>query len=131
MRCISEPFSGPLSHSVRVVYGVRRLRSLWANRNRSVLSCLLPTGAFAIYTFAGAAPIAVADDLSVEQIEFFESKIRPALAAHCYECQSGEATTPKGGLRLDLHETTLAGGDSGPAVIAGKPAESPLLQALR
>jgi len=102
-----------------------------ASRILSMLSCWLPIGAFAIHTITGAALIADTDGPNVEQTEFFESKIRPALAAHCYECHSGEVATPKGGLRLDLRETTLAGGDSGPAVIAGKPAESPLLQALR
>jgi len=96
-----------------------------------MLSCLWPLAVFAIHTLATAAPIAADDGLNAEQTEFFESKIRPALAAHCYECHSGEAAIPKGGLRLDLRETTLAGGDSGPAVIAGKPSESPLLQALR
>ena len=31
--------------------------------------------------------------------DFFESKIRPLLVEHCYECHSGEKT--KGGLALD------------------------------
>jgi hypothetical protein len=32
---------------------------------------------------------------------FFEAKIRPVLAAHCYSCHSGEVKDPKGKLRLD------------------------------
>ncbi len=75
----------------------------------------------------GRRAIAPDDDLSAEQTEFFESKIRPTLVTHCYECHSGQAATLKGGLRLDLRETTFAGGDSGPAVMAGKPAESRLM----
>ena len=35
-----------------------------------------------------------------EQIEFFESRIRPILAQECYECHS-EAGKQKGGLVLD------------------------------
>ncbi|MBL8810652.1 MAG: DUF1553 domain-containing protein [Planctomycetaceae bacterium] len=71
------------------------------------------------------------DQPTAEQLEFFESKIRPVLIEHCYECHSGDQGTPKGGLRLDLKASILEGGDSGTALIAGKPNESILLQAMR
>ena len=61
---------------------------------------------------------------------FFESKIRPVLVQHCYECHAGKKKK-KGGLRLDSREATRAGGDGGPAVIPGKPDESPLIKAVR
>ena len=38
----------------------------------------------------------------------FESKIRPALVAHCYECHSGDQA--KGGLRLDYRGGWEKGG---------------------
>jgi hypothetical protein len=63
--------------------------------------------------------------------EFFESNIRPVLVQHCYECHSADAATPKGGLRLDQRDAILSGGDSGPAVVPGKPGESHLLSALK
>ena len=66
-----------------------------------------------------------------DDFEFFESKIRPVLVQHCYECHSAEAATPKGGLLLDQRDATRGGGDSGPAVIPGKPGESHLLSALK
>lgn len=75
--------------------------------------------------------LATEDSLSAEQTDFFETRIRPVLVAHCYECHSGTTATPKGGLRIDLRETTLAGGDSGPAIVPGNPADSLLLKALR
>lgn len=68
---------------------------------------------------------------TAEQIEFFETKIRPVLVEHCYECHSGDIATPKGGLRLDLKSAILEGGDSGTALVPGKPTESLLLQAMR
>jgi mono/diheme cytochrome c family protein len=71
------------------------------------------------------------DGITAEQADFFESRIRPVLVAHCYECHSADAKVPKGGLRLDLRDTTLAGGDSGPAVVPGKASDSHLLSALR
>ena len=50
--------------------------------------------------------------------EFFEAKIRPALAEHCYGCHSAAAKKAKGGLRLDSADGLRKGGDSGPAVAA-------------
>ena len=64
-----------------------------------------------------------------EAIRHFELQIRPLLAARCYECHGG--TRQKGGLRLDSPALILAGGESGPALVPGKPAESLLIQAVR
>jgi hypothetical protein len=64
-------------------------------------------------------------------IEFFEKKIRPVLVEHCYECHSSKTKNSKGGLRLDTREAVLKGGESGPAIVAGKPEESLLLKAVR
>ncbi len=67
-------------------------------------------------------------------IEFFEKKIRPVLVDHCYSCHSAEAAQKKklrGGLYLDSRAGIRDGGDSGPAVVPGKPNEGTLLNALR
>ncbi len=89
-----------------------------------------------LYSFVAFSCITVRSGLcdeqpTAEQLEFFEAKIRPVLIEHCYECHSGDQSTPKGGLRLDLRASILEGGDSGAALIAGKPADSLLLQAIR
>lgn len=65
-----------------------------------------------------------------ESIEF-EQHIRPLLAEHCYECHSSESQTLQGGLRLDTPNGILVGGDSGPSLVASKPDESLLIQAVR
>jgi hypothetical protein len=65
-----------------------------------------------------------------QQIEFFESKIRPILAQECYECHS-TATKKKGGLVLDYRAGWQAGGESGDVIKPGDPAASLLLQTLR
>ena len=64
-------------------------------------------------------------------IEFFESKIRPVLLKHCYECHSTESKNIKGGLLLDSREAAHQGGDSGPAVIPKNVEDSLLIDALR
>jgi hypothetical protein len=62
-------------------------------------------------------------------LEFFEKQVRPLLVAHCYECHAdGESS---GGLALDSRAGLLAGGDSGPAVVPGKPDESRIIEAVR
>ncbi len=62
---------------------------------------------------------------------FFESKIRPVLAAKCYSCHTSTMKPPMGGLGLDTKAATLKGGDHGPVIVPGKPAESRLLNAIR
>src|SRR4051812_43704017 len=60
---------------------------------------------------------------------FFESKVRPLLVQRCFECHSAEKKV-KGGLRLDFRDGWVKGGDTGPAVEPGKPAESLLIEAI-
>lgn len=62
---------------------------------------------------------------------FFESNIRPILAEHCYDCHSSKEGVSKGGLTLDTRAGWEVGGDSGPAIVAGKVEESLLIQAVR
>src|SRR5207245_700755 len=45
-------------------------------------------------------------------------------------CHSAQAPKIKGGLRLDNREALLKGGNSGPAIVPGKPADSLLLKAV-
>ena len=68
---------------------------------------------------------------SAEQLEFFETEIRPLLAQHCYACHSSKIQTPFAGLRLDSRAALLKGGDSGPAIQPGHPEESRLMRLLR
>ncbi len=60
---------------------------------------------------------------------FFEQRIRPVLADVCFRCH-GEAKA-SGGLRVDSREALFRGGDSGPAIVPGKPDESLLVRAIR
>jgi hypothetical protein len=65
-----------------------------------------------------------------QQIEFFESKIRPILAQECYECHSS-ATKKKGGLVLDSSVGWQSGGESGNVIKPGDPAASLLIQTIK
>jgi hypothetical protein len=66
------------------------------------------------------------------EFDFFERRIRPVLAQHCYECHSAQSKSLKGGLRVDTREGLRLGGKSGtPAIVPGDAEKSLLLQALR
>jgi hypothetical protein len=59
--------------------------------------------------------------------EFFETKVRPVLAKNCFSCHT---QSKLGGLAMTSREDLLKGGKSGPAVVAGEPDKSLLVQAL-
>ena len=60
----------------------------------------------------------------------FETHVRPILKANCFHCH-GEGTKLESGLDLRLRRLIVKGGETGPAIVPGKPAESVLLTYLR
>ncbi len=62
------------------------------------------------------------------ELEFFENQVRPLLAGRCYKCHG--PNKQKGGLRVDSRAAPLRGGDSGPAVVPGKPEQGFLVDAV-
>src|SRR5262245_57057227 len=76
----------------------------------------------------GGTTAARAEEPTPEQLEFFEKRIRPLIVTHCAECH-GEGQA-KGGLRLISGEAVRRGGDSGAAIVPGKPDESLLIEAV-
>jgi hypothetical protein len=70
-----------------------------------------------------------ADDSA--ELEFFEKRIRPVLAAHCYKCHSSISPEAKGELLLDTRDGIRKGGESGPAVVPGSSDKSLLISALK
>ena len=66
-----------------------------------------------------------------EGIALFEQNVRPILEQRCFKCHSAQAEKLQGGLHLDSRSGWQQGGDSGPAIVPGKPDESLLVRALR
>ena len=95
------------------------------NRFRTVVTRLL-----AVPVAALLGPVAgLADGLPITAPERtdavrFQDEILPFLAANCTACHNPKIH--EGGLILDSLKGILTGGDSGPGVIAGKAAESPV-----
>lgn len=66
-----------------------------------------------------------------EDLDFFETRIRPLLIEHCMDCHSDAAAKTSGGLALDSRQGWQRGGDSGQVIVPGKPDESLLIAAIR
>lgn len=77
------------------------------------------------------APARAADSPSPEQLDFFETKIRPVLATNCYGCHSAESKTRMGGLSLDTRDSIREGGQRGHAVVPSDVESSLIIGALR
>lgn len=82
-----------------------------------------------LWIAAATSSVSAANDLQREAAAFFEKEVRPVLVSRCYDCHS--ATKQKGGLRVDHIGYLKAGGNTGPALVPGKPDESALMQAVR
>src|SRR5262245_24346974 len=63
--------------------------------------------------------------------DFFEQGIRPLLGDRREVCHSAAKTKTSGDLALDTREGWTKGGDTGPAIVPGKPDESLLIRAVR
>ncbi len=81
----------------------------------------LPALAMALAVFCAPASAA---ELS------FEKDVRPILKAQCFHCH-GEDGETKGGLDTRLARFLFKGGKSGPAVVAGDPAASHLIELIK
>ena len=78
---------------------------------------------------SGNLVVTAAETLPVGPITF-EAHVRPILKANCFHCH-GEGDKPQSGLDLRLRRFIVKGGETGPAIVPGKPAESTLLDYLR
>lgn len=79
----------------------------------------------------GTAGLAGSETSDPKKLRFFEERIRPVLVEKCQSCHSSTSEKLKANLLLDTREGVLHGGDSGPAIVAGDPGASLLMQGLR
>jgi hypothetical protein len=68
---------------------------------------------------------------TAKQLAYFEKSIRPVLVRECYSCHATTAKKIRGGMTLDTREGIRKGGETGPAVVPGKPGNSLLLKAIK
>jgi hypothetical protein len=102
----------------------RRLRQVSCN---AVVFCLLSSAV----TSRAADDDGASPREDAAAVAFFETKIRPVLVQHCYQCHSESAGMSEGSLLVDSRDGLRSGGDRGAAVVPGKPDASLLLQAIK
>ena len=82
------------------------------------------------HSFAGTSTYADEQPFSAKDLVFFEKKVRPLLAEHCYQCHSVDAQRIEADLLLDSRASHVRGGDSGAAIVPGDASSSLLIEAL-
>jgi hypothetical protein len=85
---------------------------------------MLQRWSWCLFCFAGLCGL-FAERAKGEGPVDYERHIKPILTAKCYACHG--ALKQESGLRLDTAALAIHGGDSGPALVAGKPDESLIL----
>ncbi|WP_442511167.1 PSD1 and planctomycete cytochrome C domain-containing protein [Novipirellula sp. SH528] len=93
----------------------------------ALVICALPVGQTAVWS--EEAETQKNNQPSPDQLDFFESKIRPLLIDRCYECHSEDLQESE--LRVDTLAGMLTGGLAGPSLVPGKPTSSLLVTAVR
>ena len=82
-----------------------------------------------LFTLAILQASTVLTHAAAPDVVTYEKDVRPILKAHCFHCH-GESAELSGELDLRLTRLMIRGGESGPAITAGKPAESLMVEYL-
>ena len=83
-----------------------------------------------LFAAAGLALIFSTHTAHAAEKVSFNRDIRPILSDICFACHGPDVAKMKGGLRLDNKEAAMKGGESGPAIVPGKPDQSEVYQRL-
>ena len=119
---LPNPLMIRLSSTTR--FSTHSIRSPGALLSAFLILCILPLPCRAHQTETSS------ESRTAEE-GFFLETVQPILRQHCYECHSHQAKDAKGGLMLDSRSGWKTGGDSGPAIVPGRPDESLLIGAVR
>ena len=95
-----------------------------------ILSSILVQLGVMLSPLTAAEPQTANAAFDEQSLEFFEREVRPLLIKRCYECHGPDAKKVKGGLLMNSRSALLTGGETGPAVVVGKPSESLLIDAI-
>ena len=106
------------------------MKGIFSERQSTSWSCIYRFG-IGFGVIFGMIPLQNhAEEFAAADLEFFEKKIRPVMSASCFKCHSNEAKKLKAGLLMDSRAGLLEGGESGEAVVSGKPELSLMIKAI-
>src|SRR5690349_10890646 len=99
------------------------MNAAYPTRLAAALSCARSTNRLACLFFASSLSMVAQITLppaASGPVDYMKD-VKPLLNKYCYECHGVEKQ--QSGLRLDLRQNALRGGDYGPVIIPGKSAE--------
>lgn len=99
--------------------------SFFFSPNRRLASIALGAVVFTFVFFATGSSQAQPPSAN----DFFETKVRPLLAEHCWSCHGPKKQS--GDVRLDSRKGILGESEHGPVVVPGDPEKSVLVHAIR
>ncbi len=102
-----------------------RIRTQFFSFGKQFLSGLL----IAFVVLSTSSLSAAEKQPTQQQIQFFESKIRPLFVKHCYDCHGPDEQ--ESGLRMDSFQGIAKGGKAGSLIVPGKPEQSLLITAVK
>ncbi len=108
--------------------------SVLLNNNWSIMNLSARFSLRLIAVFAVVWMIVVTRDPlhGQEKAIDFQRDIQPIFAEHCFHCHGQDDSARQSGLRLDVRDAVLKGGDSGEAtIIPGRAADSGLMTRIR
>lgn len=107
---------------------LRAARFASAGATAGAIALLLQAGCM---DSAPSSAAAVASGTTSPAKLSFNERIQPILSENCYQCHGPDSGSRKAGLRLDHPEFAFAPHEkSGPAIVPGKPDESPLVKRI-
>ncbi len=83
-----------------------------------------------IVSLPGTVSAEAEKSVAADKVHFFETKVRPVLVQHCYDCHGADEANRGGEFRLDTPSSMLSGGSQGPAIVKGEPGKSRLVRAI-
>jgi mono/diheme cytochrome c family protein len=104
--------------------------SIQACRRHFAFEKLAVLALASLVLFTGTATAKADGAAAADKIHFFETKVRPVLVQHCYECHGADEANRGGDFRLDTPSSMLNGGSQGPAIVKGEPSKSRLVRAI-
>lgn len=122
----------PTGNRLTVVNRTPRFPSAWGP-GRTMLAIALAVFMLVAlpqphWSIAADTPVSGAS--ASDRAEFFESRIRPVLIDHCYDCHNS-ADGAQGGLAVDHRAAFVQGGDGGSVIVPGDASASRLIAILR
>src|SRR5262245_16664495 len=85
--------------------------------------------ALLVFCLSATPALSAQPPSSKDAIDFFEKRVRPVLAANCYNCHSANTNAKRAPPVADRNGL-LQGGNGGPAVVPGHPEKSRLIRAV-